>query len=68
MAVVYRCNNCLWEGTPTEMDSDGDFCLCPNCLAAFHPGEDNGGVWEVIDVVDDPEDEDYGEFPDESFD
>lgn len=62
--VIYRCNNCLWEGTPVDMDADGDFFLCPNCIAPFYPGDTEHSLWEVVEVVDDPEDEDYGEFPD----
>lgn len=61
--MIFRCTNCLWEGTLEDMSHDSCEYWCPNCLAQFHTdGEEEVGPWEVVEICEDEEDEDYGEF------
>ena len=62
MMVVYRCNNCLWEGDSNDMAAEGDYLVCPNCFASFCPTNVDDNVWSVVRIDEDEDGEDYGEF------
>lgn len=65
--VVFRCTNCLWEGSPEDMTSDGGSLYCPTCCAEFDRSGDGYGPWEVASVENDPEGTDYGDFDEDCF-
>lgn len=64
--ILYRCNNCLWEGKLEDMDDGNGFHSCPTCCAEFYPDEHTVGPWSMV-VTDDDINTDYGDF-DESSD
>lgn len=60
--TVFRCTNCLWEGTVEEMGFESGFHYCPTCCASFDNTGEHPGPWEVAEVLDDPDGLDYGDF------
>lgn len=65
MVTKFTCGNCKWEGTSEEMKYDLLDFLCPTCENPFTTDGHMINDWE-IHVDEDPEDEDYGDFPDQN--
>ena len=60
---IYRCPNCGWEGSTSSMQPEGCELICPECQEVVPMVVDMFSTgWQVVEIIDDRENEDYGEF------